>query len=157
MVFARDFFGRWRVSLPTVPLYSTIPFLLLLVVLSHQCIYFVPRRLISRIHYGDSSRLPRISSFPNEWKFRIKRGMNVKCFFSFSSIPSTPLSPPPSGPYARCMRNRCGGVRGVTTIICLGTVAMTVWTYTNPFVGSPEKLCHILSSTFEWQGTYIYI
>lgn len=46
--------------------------------------YFVYRRLISRIHYGDSLSSPgrQISGIsPNERKFGIKRGMNVKCFF----------------------------------------------------------------------------
>lgn len=61
------------------------------------------RRLISRIHYGDSSSpnesVPEIglgaahtagASLANERKFRIKRGMNVKCFFSLYARPPPP-------------------------------------------------------------------
>jgi len=142
---------------------------------THSLISISYRRLISRIHYGDSSCPPDLVFLGNERESWIKRGMNVKCFFSphFFRFPRRTTAPSllPSHTRSRARvrnaretgervsrRMRTTGAVEERTFICLGNVAMTVWTYTNPFVGH-RKSFHILFRVL-WSDKgliYIYI
>lgn len=146
MVFARFRRSHWRVPhyrIRQLLFCTTLHSTLVSRILSPKI------DIVNSLWWFTDERTPDLVS-RNERKFRIKRGMNVKCVFFFSlSLKTSPCRPGRGRVRDATWCAERKGLKG--TIIRLGTVAMSVWTYTNPFVvRAPEKL--ILSSVWEWQG-----